>query len=93
MEETARVRGLKPTTVAAHLTRCVALGRLSTAEATGLPDAEISRIEKLFHDLQSKGIVSLTAVKEALADEFDYDTLRCVRAGLNRAGERPSSFP
>jgi ATP-dependent DNA helicase RecQ len=93
MEETARVRGLKPTTVAAHLTRCVALGRLSTAEATGLPDAEISRIEKLFHDLQSKGIVSLTAIKEALADEFDYDTLRCVRAGLNRtANARPPNF-
>ena len=77
-------RGLKPGTVFGHLTRAVSLGLVSAAEVTGLTGAQLSRIEKALENAGGRGSSGLVAAAEALDGEFDYDTLRCVRAGLLR---------
>jgi ATP-dependent DNA helicase RecQ len=77
-------RGLKPATVFGHLTRAVALGLASAAEVTGLTGAQLSRIEEALENAGGRGSSGLVAAAEALEGEFDYDVLRCVRAGLLR---------
>jgi len=80
----ADLRGLKPGTVYAHLTKAVTLGLASAAEVTGLTRGQLSRIEEELESSRGKGFGGLTQVAEALGGEFDFDVLRCVRAGMQR---------
>ncbi|MUM77405.1 DNA helicase RecQ [Pseudodesulfovibrio sp. F-1] len=83
-EAVATRRGLKPGSVWSHLAQAVALGRLDFRRASGLPDAEISRILETFAAFRDKGVISLTPVYEALEGRHSYDVLRMVRAHAGR---------
>jgi ATP-dependent DNA helicase RecQ len=84
VQEAAAARGLKPATVLAHLIKAVGLGRLGAAEVAGLTRAQLSRIEEAMGSVRARGQSGLTAAHEALGGEFDFDVLRCVRAGMRR---------
>jgi ATP-dependent DNA helicase RecQ len=85
VREAAAARGLKPATVFAHLIKAVALGRLGAAEVAGLTRAQLSRIEEIMDSVRVRGQAGLAVAHEALGGEFDFDVLRCVRAGMRRA--------
>lgn len=87
VQEAARSRGLKPGTVSAHLVKAVGLGLLPADEAAGLTRGQLSRIEEAMDSVRAVGQAGLAAVHEALGGEFDFDVLRCVRAGMMRRGE------
>ena len=79
----AAERGLTEDTVWGHLARVIAAGELEVSEATGLADPDIGRIQDAFLAQPEERRGTLKPVFEALAGEFDYSLLRCVRAALH----------
>ena len=66
------------------MTGLLPLGLASAAEVTGLTRGQLSRIEEELESPRRKGYGGLSQVAEALGGEFDFDVLRCVRAGMLR---------
>ena len=83
MTQIAAERGLTEDTVWGHLARVIAAGELEVSEATGLADPDIGRIQDVFLAQPEERRGTLKPVFEALAGEFDYSLLRCVRAALS----------
>jgi ATP-dependent DNA helicase RecQ len=75
----AAKRGLKPTTIEAHLVELVRRGELTVQEATGLGSEELRRIERVWEGLREK---RLRPLFEALDERYSFGVLRCVLSGL-----------
>ena len=82
----AERRGLKPVTVHSHLLAFVRRGELSAGVVCGLPDSVRECVEETLLALREAGVMGLGPVHEALSGQFDYDTLRCLEAGLWASG-------
>jgi len=75
LEEIAARRGLKQTTVAAHLEELYALG----SELDLLRFVEADKVPLIRERLQQVGAVSLSLLKEGLPAEISYEDIRLVR--------------
>jgi ATP-dependent DNA helicase RecQ len=85
-DEIAERRGLKSTTIYGHLARCIEEGMLPMEAVVRLPADEIASIAHAFSQLPEDSPYTLKPVYEALHGKYDYDLLRCVRAGLGALG-------
>ncbi len=75
-------RGITPATVYRHLACGIAEGGLSSAEVVGLDQASIRSVELAISQLPAESPRSLKPVYEAFGGQYDYDLLRCIRAGM-----------
>jgi len=85
VDEIARRRELKPTTVYSHLARCIEEGELALRDAVALSDHEINTIRYALEQVPSDSPMALKPAYEALNGEYDYGVLRCVRAAMETA--------
>jgi ATP-dependent DNA helicase RecQ len=85
VEAIASQRGIKPTTVWTHLSRCIEAGELGLEDVIQLRDDELEAIRFAFEQLSSEAPVPLRPVFEALQGQYDYGILRCVQAGMGMA--------
>jgi len=75
-------RGLKPATVHAHLLPFVRRGELPAGAVCDLPGTVAACVQETILVLRQAGAMGLAPVHEALAGQIDYDSLRCLEAGL-----------
>ena len=81
VEQIAAQRGLKASTIYAHLTQAVAEGVLDVLEVTGLRKEEADRIEAVWRALpEAERGMAIKPLFEALGGRYDYGVLRCLRA-------------
>jgi ATP-dependent DNA helicase RecQ len=80
VEQIAEQRGLKPATIYSHLARAIARGLADAAEVVGLGRDEAARIEAVWRGLPEENRAGLKPLYEALAGQYSYDVLRCLRA-------------
>jgi ATP-dependent DNA helicase RecQ len=82
--EIALARGLKTTTIFGHCAEAISLGLLEPHEALPLPAEELDAIRAAFEANRVNGQLRMKPVFELFAEQFSYDQLRCVAAGLER---------
>ncbi|MGB5832744.1 MAG: DNA helicase RecQ [Thiohalocapsa sp.] len=82
VDDIAKRRDIKPTTVWTHLARCIEEGEIALPDAVQLSDKEIEAIEFAFEQLAPDAPMALKPVFDALQGNYDYGVLRCVRAGM-----------
>jgi ATP-dependent DNA helicase RecQ len=82
IDEVAKERGLKRTTITGHLAQAVRLGEVTVREVTGLDDQELAAIRTTFEKMKNNGVITLKPVFEALGGKYDYGVLKCVRVGM-----------
>ncbi len=82
VEQIASQRGLKPSTIYAHLATAIQQGQAPLREVINLEDNEIKIIEEQILSLSSEEEQSLKPVFEALDSAYDYNVLRCVKASI-----------
>ena len=75
-------RGLKPTTVYAHLLPFVRRGELSARQVAGLTETAQAEAETTIVRLRRDGTEGMVPVYEALDGRIAYEALRCLEAGL-----------
>ena len=80
IEEIARERNLKPTTVAGYLAELIEAGEAVTVDRLIRPD----RYTVISDVLQQVGGEALRPVKDVLGEEYSYDEIRLVRALMRR---------
>ena len=85
VEEIARRREIKPTTVYGHLSRCIEAGELELADVVELDQYTIDAIEQAFRAVPKDALFALKPVFDQLDGRVDYGTLRCVRAAMGIA--------
>jgi len=84
IDEIARQRALKPTTVYSHLARCIEVGELPLRQAVSLSEDELKTIRYALEQIPPDSAMALKPAFDALNGEYDYGVLRCVRAGLDQ---------
>jgi ATP-dependent DNA helicase RecQ len=84
VEEIALDRGLKPTTIFGHCAEAISLGLLQPHEALLLPAEELDAIRAAFEAHRVNGQLRMKPVFELFAEQYSYDQLRCVAAGMER---------
>ncbi len=82
VEEVAAQRKLKPTTVFGHIAAAIEVGELSVREVLNLDIRELEHIEAAFRDTAADNFGVLKPVFDAFDGLYGYDTLRCIRAGM-----------
>ncbi|WP_020565108.1 DNA helicase RecQ [Methylosarcina fibrata] len=82
IEQIARKRMLKETTIYSHLAQGIEQGRVAMRSVIELPDSEIRQIEDALLDLPEDRKNSLKLVYERFDGVYSYDVLRCIRAAL-----------
>jgi Helix-turn-helix domain/PIF1-like helicase/HRDC domain len=80
IEEIARRRSLKVSTIEGHLAHYIGAGQLPVTDF--ISEERIARIVAV---LAEQGVESLTLVKEQLGDDYSYGEIKMVRAHLHRA--------
>ncbi|MGI8738208.1 MAG: DNA helicase RecQ [Gammaproteobacteria bacterium] len=90
-EQIARTRGLKPSTIYAHLADAIEGGRLPLREVLAMPDVEIATIQAAILALPEGERLTLKSVFELFAEKYDYGVLRCVRAAMLVDTDRAAS--
>jgi ATP-dependent DNA helicase RecQ len=80
----AEARGVKPATVMAHLTEAVAAGEIDVEQASGLDPDSLREVRDILKAFQTRGITALTPVFDTLHGLYAYETLRMVRASLEK---------
>jgi ATP-dependent DNA helicase RecQ len=83
-DEIATRRGFKTSTIYNHLAEAIEQGELDVDEVISLSLQEIRRIEGVILALPEEQRFTLKPVFEALQGTYDYEILRCVRAGMVR---------
>ncbi len=73
-------RGLAPSTVYSHLARAIQNGDVTLQDVTGLDEKVITTLCNAIEQYEEEG--RLKPVFEALAEEYDYNILRCVKASM-----------
>jgi len=81
IEEIARERNLRPSTIASHLAELIEAGEIIDVKALIPP----GHFETIADALQQLGGETLKPVKEFLGDEYFYEEIRLVRALLRQA--------
>jgi len=81
IEEIARERNLKPTTILSHLSELIEGGEVLDIERIVQP----GRQKVIASALEQIGSDVLKPVKEFLGEDFSYDEIRLVRAVLRRS--------
>ncbi|MGR9085757.1 MAG: DNA helicase RecQ [Gammaproteobacteria bacterium] len=84
IEQIAKKRLLKETTIYSHLAQGIEQGRVALQEVIELPEAELRPIEEALLGLPEDQKNSLKPVYERFEGIYSYDVLRCVRAALQR---------
>ncbi len=84
VEEIAQARGLKATTIFGHCAEAIGLGLLEADEALPLPPEELAAIRDAFEASRVNGQLRMKPVFELFAEQYSYDQLRCVAAGMER---------
>jgi ATP-dependent DNA helicase RecQ len=82
--EIAEARSLKPTTIFGHCVEAIGLGLLEPHEAVPLPAEELDAICAAFEAHRVNGQLRVKPVFELFAEQYSYDQLRCVAAGMER---------
>ena len=82
VDDIARQRGIKPTTIWTHLSRCIEAGELALSDVIDLDDSDLKAIQFAFEQAPPTAQMALKPVFEALEGRYDYGVLRCVRAGM-----------
>jgi ATP-dependent DNA helicase RecQ len=85
--EIALARGLKTTTIFGHCAEAISLGLLEPHEAVPLPAEELDVIREALQMNRVNGQLRMKPVFELFAEQYSYDQLRCVAAGLERSEE------
>ena len=78
----ASQRGIKPTTVWTHLSRCIEEGELGLDDVLQLGNDELKAIRFAFGQVSPDAPMALKPVFDALQGRYDYGILRCVQAGM-----------
>ncbi|WP_456379082.1 DNA helicase RecQ [Thiolapillus sp.] len=82
VEEIARRRGLKPSTIYTHMARGIEDGAIALQDVLTLDLQQMRSIQDLM--LEQGADIPLSPVFEALDGSVDYGVLACIRAELNR---------
>ncbi|MGB5736715.1 MAG: helix-turn-helix domain-containing protein, partial [Thiohalocapsa sp.] len=82
VEAIASQRGIKPTTVWTHLSRCIEEGELGLDDVIQLREDELKAIRFAFEQVPPDAQMALKPVFDALQGRYEYGILRCVRAGM-----------
>jgi ATP-dependent DNA helicase RecQ len=82
IEQIARKRMLKESTVYSHLAQGIEQGRVAMRSVIELPDAEIRQIEDVLLSLPEDQKNSLKPVYEQFDGAYGFEILRCIRAAL-----------
>jgi uncharacterized protein YpbB len=85
-QEIAEIRGLKVGTIKAHFARWIANGEIDVKDV--LP---MSTIELVRNFLAENAGATVSAIRTATGDKFDYNDIRMVVAESTRAGKRGDS--
>jgi ATP-dependent DNA helicase RecQ len=80
VEDVAAARGLKPSTIYAHLADAVAARRIELDRVVSLTAAESAEIEEAFAACARTAPGSLGAVHEKLGGRYEYGVLKCFAA-------------
>ncbi len=88
VEAVAEARALTPGTVLGHLVKAVGGGELDADAVLTISPEDKQRIEKKLAAFQLREITALKPVYDALDGAFDYDVIRCVRAGMWARGKK-----
>ncbi|MFT5064134.1 MAG: ATP-dependent DNA helicase RecQ [Gammaproteobacteria bacterium] len=84
IEDLAHTRSLSISTVWGHLANGIAAGELKVADVVPLEAVEISQIEaELVNNQNADGQFKLKPVYEYFGEQYGYEILRCVSAGIN----------
>ena len=84
-QQIASQRGLKPSTIYAHLASAIQQGQARLDDVVGLDAREIETIQEQILAQPADQQHTLKPVFEALDGLYDYDILRCVKAALIHA--------
>lgn len=87
IEQIARQRELKETTIYSHLAAAIESGEVELPEVVKLSEDDILTIECAFRELTPEDANKLKPVFESLNEKFHYGTLKCVRAAMIVRGE------
>ncbi len=87
VEEIATQRKLKSTTIYGHITTAIEAGELNVGEVLQLELKELENIEAVFRESATESLGALKPVFDSFNGLYDYDTLRCVRAGMELPGK------
>jgi hypothetical protein len=68
-----------------HLSRLIGGGRVALGEVVKLPSAELDLIRGTLLEGAGAGRIPLRPAYEKLGGVYDWDTLRCVAAELDRS--------
>jgi len=82
VEDIAKERGVVISTVLSHLTEGIEAGMLKARDIVTLSDDEIKLIENMAESLNTLEEQALKPLYMALEEQWDYDILRCVVAGM-----------
>ena len=82
VEEIARRRELKPSTIYSHLATGIEQGQVALQEVVDLPPDRIQLIQDMM--LEQQDVIRLGPVFEALDETVSYGELTCIRASLNQ---------
>lgn len=85
----AAARGLRPATVAGHLTRLIEAGQLTSIDRWVSP----GRQEAIYRVMDAIGDASLSAVRDRLGEEVPWEELTIARAFRKVAGNLPAPAP
>jgi ATP-dependent DNA helicase RecQ len=83
VEQVARQQKLSVNVIYAHLAHAIRERKISVDDVVELPAAERAQIEKTMRFCQQQFGDSLKAVYDALAGQYEYGLLRCIRQGLS----------
>ena len=82
IEEIAKRRELKPSTVYSHLAKGIEQGQVALHEVVLLEPEKIHEIQNMM--LEQEDGIRLGPVYEALGEKVEYGVLTCIRAALNQ---------
>lgn len=91
-EEIAQQRGLGISTIYGHISKLIESGELSADEVIDLEPDEKKCIEKAFRSLPLADRKFLKPVYEQFEGRYDYNLLRCIRAGMQESEEEAHSL-
>ena len=81
-EEIAGQRQLKPSTIYAHLSQAIEVGKLKLHQVVKLKEEKIHEIEDKLLERPLEEQNTMKPVYEAFEGEYSYEILRCIRAHL-----------
>lgn len=87
VEEIAEARGIKPSTIYAHLAELIESGDLESAEELILP----GHYDVIADAIQQVGDEFLKPIKELVGDEYSYEEIKLVRAHLRKSARETYS--